>query len=268
VTALVATVFVASLTGSLHCAGMCGAFVMFSVGAERRGSWLRQAAYHGGRLLTYALLGAAAGWVGSAIDVGSAAFGVRRGAMILAGVAMIGFGVVSLLRAFGVRIGSVRVPEPLGRWYRRGYAAAQSLPGAARAFVIGLLSTLLPCGWLYAFVVTAAGTGSVAAGALTMAVFWVGTLPVLAAVGFGVQRLAGPLGRRLPALAAVAIIVVGLAALLGRLQIPDPSTPGAPTHHHGALRPAADTPAIAVLAALREPARVDPRPPAATETRP
>ena len=44
--ALIAAVFTASLLGSLHCAGMCGAFVAFAVGLDgpARPRWRRRAA--------------------------------------------------------------------------------------------------------------------------------------------------------------------------------------------------------------------------------
>ena len=50
---LLITVFLASLSGSLHCAGMCGAFVALAVGgadnAARHQGRVLQAAYHAGR---------------------------------------------------------------------------------------------------------------------------------------------------------------------------------------------------------------------------
>ena len=51
-------------------------------------------------------------------------------------------------------------------------------PPVARALLLGLFSTLLPCGWLYAFAVLAAGTGGPWTGMLVMAAFWAGTVPV------------------------------------------------------------------------------------------
>ncbi|MFQ5457683.1 MAG: sulfite exporter TauE/SafE family protein, partial [Myxococcota bacterium] len=39
----------------------------------------------------------------------------------------------------------------------------------------------------------AAGSGGAANGALVMSAFWLGTLPVMLAVGVGLQALAGPL---------------------------------------------------------------------------
>jgi uncharacterized protein len=67
VIALVAAIFLASLLGSLHCAGMCGAFVAIACGrlGNDRSDWrdavALQTAYHGGRLLTYVTLGMFAG---------------------------------------------------------------------------------------------------------------------------------------------------------------------------------------------------------------
>ena len=84
---------------------------------------------------------------------------------------------------------------------------------------IGLLTTLLPCGWLYSFAITAAGTGSAWKGMLAMTAFWLGTLPALVLVGAGVKRILGPMGRRLPALTCVALVAAGLYTLLGRTLI-------------------------------------------------
>ena len=89
-----------------------------------------------------------------------------------------------------------------------------------RALVMGLVTGCLPCGWLYAFIVTAAGTGTAAAGAATMAVFWLGTLPAMVSLGLGVRALAGPLRRHVPAACAVALILVGLFGVAGRLTDP------------------------------------------------
>ena len=220
-TALVATVFVASLLGSLHCAGMCGPFVAFAVGQPATGSSrLRlQVAYHGGRLVTYMLLGAVAGGLGALLDMTSALAGLQPMAMALAGGLMIAMGATELLRYFGHRIATVRPPKFLAVAVQRGQRLAMALRPTRRALAIGLLTTLLPCGWLYAFALTAAGTGSPAYGALVMAVFWVGTLPVLVALGTSVQLAMGALGKRLPVVCAMALIVVGLTTLAGRFGL-------------------------------------------------
>ena len=92
-------------------------------------------------------------------------------------------------------------------------------PPAARAAILGLASALLPCGWLYAFVVTAGGTGSALAGAVVMAVFWAGTLPVMLAFGEVVSRLSGPLRRHVPATCALVLMILGLWTVALRSQM-------------------------------------------------
>lgn len=217
--ALVTAVFLASLLGSLHCAGMCGAFVAFAVADSEGKPGQRVAlnmAYHGGRLTTYVALGVAAGSVGALLDLSGALVGLSRLAMSLAGAVMILFGISAAMTAMGKRAVRLPVPKFMQKLLAMGHQAAMNFSPVRRALMIGLLTTLLPCGWLYAFAAVAAGTASPLLGGLTMAVFWMGTLPVLVSLGVGVQRLTGALGNRLPHVTAIMLILVGLWALIGR----------------------------------------------------
>lgn len=235
--ALIGTVLLASLLGSLHCAAMCGAFAAFAAlpAPDGPGTRLRQhLAYNGGRLVVYVSLGAFAGALGRVLDVGGAWLGVQRAAAVAAGAVLIGAGLIAALRLLGVRLPSLSAAPVLGRWIRAGHAAALNWPPVLRALAVGLLTALLPCGWLWAFVVTAAGTGSALLGALTMAAFWVGTVPVLAAIGSGAQRLAGLVGRRTQLVACLAVIALGVLALAGRWQMP--------TAHSGHVAPRENPP--------------------------
>jgi sulfite exporter TauE/SafE len=224
--ALFSAVLLASLLGSTHCAGMCGAFVAFAVGAPA-GAQAKpvsrarlNAAYNGGRLVTYSVLGAIAGGLGAALNLGGSLMGVQKVAAGVAAGLMIGFGIVAVLRHLGMRIPRAPVPGVLIRLARAGHAWAFGLSPIQRASVVGLLTTLLPCGWLYAFVVIAAGTASPLAGAAVMATFWLGTLPVMAAIGLGVGSLAGPLRQKLPLVTSLVLIAAGVWTLLGRMAMP------------------------------------------------
>jgi sulfite exporter TauE/SafE len=222
-TPLIVGVFLASLLGSLHCAGMCGAFLAIAVtspaGAGRQRQFPLQAAYHGGRLVTYTVLGVAAGAAGRLLDLTSTLAGVRPVAAALAGATLVAFGVYSLLRIYGLAPAHLPAPAFLQRWLHAGHARAFRRPPTVRAALIGLLTTLLPCGWLYAFVITAAGTANPLFGALTMAVFWLGTLPMMVALGATVRGVTGALGRRMPVLTCVALIAIGLATLINRARL-------------------------------------------------
>jgi hypothetical protein len=219
---LLTTVFVASLLGSLHCAGMCGPFIAFCVGVERqdpRRHAMVQTAYHGGRMISYALLGLIAGALGAAANWGGDVLGIQRTAMVVGGLFMVGFGLASMLRVLGMRIGAARVPKVLQAAFAKGQAFAQRRHPVVRAGVIGLLSIFLPCGWLYFFVIASATTGSAWAGALAMIAFWLGTVPVLAAVGVGVQTLFGPLRRHLPAAMSCLLLIVGIVVIVSGMQV-------------------------------------------------
>jgi len=221
VSALIAGVFVSSLLGSLHCAGMCGPLVaayagMPGVEAGRgRRAWAH-AAYNAGRLVAYVVLGALAGTLGAAVDRAAAWAGVSRAAAIVSGGFIALWGVHAALVALGVRVPRLASPSPLARALGAAMRAVAGWPPATRAAILGLGSALLPCGWLYAFVVTAAGTGGALGGGVVMAVFWTGTLPVMLAFGEAVRALSGPLRRQVPVACAVVLIVMGLLTVFGR----------------------------------------------------
>ncbi len=215
-------VLIASLVGSPHCAGMCGGLVAFCVGASNKGQRLRaQLAYHLSRLLSYSLLGAMAGLLGKGIDLGGSALGIKQFAIVFAGGFMILFGVLSLIRNFGGRLPKLPSIPFVNNLFSRATTLATKLQPVHRSAVIGLLTALLPCGWLYAFVVTAAAAANPLGGALVMAAFWLGTVPVLATVGAGVQVLAGSMAKYLPTFTALLLVGVGLWTIFGRLQVPD-----------------------------------------------
>jgi sulfite exporter TauE/SafE len=222
--ALFSAVLVASLLGSTHCAGMCGAFVAFAVGSPMNGKPVSRArlnaAYNGGRLMTYAVVGGIAGMLGAALDLGGALLGVQKVAMGIAAGLMIGFGIVAVLRHLGLRIPRMPLPGTLIRTARAGHAWAFGLSPLARAGVVGLLTTLLPCGWLYAFVIIAAGTASPVWGPMVMLAFWLGTLPVMATIGLGIGSLAEPLRKRLPLVTSLVLIAAGVWTLFGRMAMP------------------------------------------------
>ena len=217
--ALVFSVFVAALVGSVHCAGMCGSFACLASGgdASRGGGALRStAAYNLGRLLSYMTLGAAAGAAGAGLDKMGAVAGLARPAAIVAGVLLILWGLASLLATFGVRLPALAVPPALASRIARGVRAVQDRPPVVRGLALGVLTAALPCGWLYAFVATSAAAGSALNGATVMAAFWTGTVPMMAAVGLGAQRLLGPARKHLPAFTAVVLVVLGSLTVAGR----------------------------------------------------
>jgi len=226
-TALWATILLSSLAGSLHCVAMCGPLVGLHGGARS----LRLALVHAlGRLTTYATLGALAGAVGRAVDLAGHLAAIQRGAAIAAGIVIIAWGV----RAIAIARGWLRVDGASPALFHRGPGSVielRSRSAVRRAWLVGALTGLLPCGWLWAFVVSAAGTASPWTGAAVMAVFWLGTVPAMT----GLLAIGGPviarIRRRLPVISACVLIALGLATLATRWRDATPTADGATTSH-------------------------------------
>ena len=233
-------VLAASVVGSIHCAAMCGAFVCLYSGmsAPRGISGLSShVAYNLGRLASYLTLGLVAGAIGSRIDAAAMLAGVGRGAAIVAGTLMVAWAVSNIASSFGVRGMAIGTPT----WARQrlgGFVVAtRSWPREFRAAATGLVTTLLPCGWLYTFVVTAGGTGHPLSGALVMAAFWAGTVPLMLGLGLGLHRTMGPVARRLPAASAALVLLLGLLSIAGKVgPTPSPSENARGGHAQHATR--------------------------------
>jgi len=91
-----------------------------------------------------------------------------------------------------------------------------SLPFGTRALLVGALTALLPCGWLYLFAMFAAATASPQQGAMVMVAFWAGTLPALTALVLGIQRLSANSRKLLPLVTAVLLVCAGSFTFSGR----------------------------------------------------
>lgn len=216
----------ASLVGSVHCAAMCGSFTCFysnsAAGRSSDGEPVRfmlrsHALYNAGRLAAYTALGAVAGSVGGHVTHLAAWIGVARGATIVAGMLMILWATSVIAEHRGVRVPVAHAPLFWQKAIGRALNVLRNQHVAVRALSTGLLTGLIPCGWLYVFVSTAAATGSAIDGATVMAVFWTGTVPALMAVGVGAQRLLAPFRERLPQMSAVIVLVMGALTVAGRV---------------------------------------------------
>jgi uncharacterized protein len=219
-TPLIITIFISSLLGSGHCVGMCGAFLAVALdGANRtspRERFNRQVAYHSGRLITYITLGMLAGLLGSAVDLAGSSLGLQRAAAMLAGGMMILFALISLARHFGFTGLRSAMPKSLQTTLLSAHRFISAWGPLTRALAMGLLTTLLPCGWLYAFLIVASALANPIQSAGVMVIFWLGTLPLLALFGLGTQALSGWLRRSLPVATSLIVLVLGGLALSGR----------------------------------------------------
>ncbi len=222
---MLSAILAASLLGSLHCVAMCGPLVGLHGGART----VKLALVHAlGRLATYSVLGALAGLLGRALDLAGELVVVQRAATVVAGLVILGWGGYQLAVALGLRVSAER---PANRVFVAVLVQIRSRRPARRAWLVGVLTGLLPCGWLWAFVIVAAGSGDVLSGALVMTVFWLGTVPVMT----GMLTLGGPMlawvRQRMPVLTALTLIGLGLGTLATRWSAAGVSGLIAPSCH-------------------------------------
>ena len=210
--------FAIGLFTSVHCIAMCGGINLSqSVISARQGGGLFKTNlfYNLGRVISYALVGAAAGGIGSVLSLNGTLKGliaiIAGGVMIVMALNMLG--VFKRLRRF-----SLRIPSGLLRKATSGIKSRSSL-------VIGLLNGLLPCGPLQSMQIYALSTGSALLGALSMLLFSLGTVPLM--MGFGL--LSGKLNRRytriMLTVSAMLIFLMGLNMLWGGLSLSGFSVP-------------------------------------------
>lgn len=208
-TGLLIAVLGASLLGGVHCAGMCGPFALYAATRDGRVRARLLATYHAGRLTTYMLLGVLAGGGGLIADAGGSAVGLPRAATVVAGAALV-------LLALWQLGGRGEEPSKLGGIVAKAKPLIDRLPRSLRPWGVGAVTVLLPCGWLYAYLLVAASTGRPFAAVAVMAAFWIGTVPWLS----GLTLLAKPLARVAPRATRFAtaglLLFAGLYTLTGR----------------------------------------------------
>ena len=207
------TALTTGFLGSVHCLGMCGGVsgtialgaatpssprnhgntlsISIPIVSDRRTPQLLSAsetnvlAFNGGRIASYMIAGALAGSIGGVISQGwvlSETMSARTGLFLFANLMIVATGLYLM--------GLPQLLAPLERAggiiWRHVSPQIKKLPlnTAPRAALFGMLWGWIPCGMVYAMLLTAMSAGSVAAGMLTMLAFGLGTLPAMVAAGW------------------------------------------------------------------------------------
>lgn len=197
-----------------HCTGMCGPLVAAYANAQCQAcpgmSPVRQTGafitYHLGRITTYAAIGLLFGLVGQASQL--------AGSRALQGGVSLAVGIMMLLLGLGL-FGAL----PTQRWVEssslgtRVIGRMRGLLGAtnpASRYGMGMANGLLPCGPVYAMAVGTLAAASPWMGAGAMALFGLGTIPVLVVLGLGAGRVGPKLQKKFNSLGAVVVLLLAL----------------------------------------------------------
>lgn len=220
-------IFVSGLLGSSHCIGMCGPFAAILGSAttswKQNVSW--QLIYSVGRVFTYSVLGAMAGFGGHRLS-GLRWSGVNGTAIlaIAAGMLLVNEGLITagVIRRFRFRKSASGVCPTGG--LLRSMLQQQSRTGV---FLAGVATGFLPCGLVYAFLLTAARTGDLFQGAAVMIAFGLGTIPLMVATGTTASAMPVHWRSRMFTVAGWCVVGLGILSLYRGwvfLFVDDPSS--------------------------------------------
>lgn len=203
-----------------HCAGMCGpltvAFSLSNAGKDKLASFRFHLLLNLGRIVTYALVGAAIGGLGSVLiasgQMAGTGSGLRRAIAIITGTMLIWFGLLQIKPDLLPRLPLFHpISHDLISNAMTEISTQKSwwIPSA-----LGLLWGLIPCGFLYAAQIKAAETGNPILGAATMFAFGMGTLPTMLGVGFFGDRFSADKRSQLFRAGGWVTIAIGIITLL------------------------------------------------------
>ncbi len=168
---------VAGLLTSLHCMGMCGPLACSLLGGQPKSNLVTFGGYHLGKLVSYTLLGAIAGGIGSRFV----------SSLTESPTQLLTWSMAAFFFAMAIGMDRYLIKLPLvGRFSRALTRHALRIHNGFRGLALGLLTPFIPCGPLYIIIWVAALAGSAWGGATMLALFGLGTIPglLLAQVGW------------------------------------------------------------------------------------
>lgn len=203
------------LLGSFHCIGMCGpiAFILPVDRSNNIKKISQISLYHFGRIITYSLIGLLFGLMGKSFYL----FGLQQQLSIFIGVLMI---IVVLIpyRSFN----KYNFSKPLFKIISRlksalGKELKKKSPDTF--LTIGFLNGFLPCGLVYMALFGAIASGDAWEGSLYMAIFGLGTIPMMTtAIYFG-NFLTGKVRRYITKAIPIIVVLMGILFILRGLGL-------------------------------------------------
>ena len=169
------TGFVIGLLGSLHCIGMCGpiALALPTGPGKSIRFYSGRLLYNFGRVITYSVFGLIFGFIGKNLAI----VGLQRWVSIISGVLII----IIVLLPSAAKTGLImklpfgkatqKIKDAFGNLFRKGSLSSM--------LFIGIVNGLLPCGFVYVGIAGAMAVGDVGMGVVYMALFGLGTIPVM-----------------------------------------------------------------------------------------
>lgn len=194
------------LLGSFHCVGMCGP-IAFMLPVDRTNSFRKITqifTYHFGRLLAYSIIGLVFGLVGKGLYI----FGFQQQLSIFIGVLMIV--IVLIPTQFFNRYNFSKPIYKLISKVKSALGKSLKKKTADTFLTIGFLNGFLPCGLVYMAIFASLTMQNAIGGSLYMALFGLGTIPLMTTAIYLGKFLNTTLKQRIQKAIPIFVIIIGL----------------------------------------------------------
>lgn len=215
------------LIGSLHCLGMCGpiAIAIPSRKDHKLSIFIDSIIYNIGRTITYVVLGAMIGLLGTAISLA----GYQEIISVIAGVLLLM--IVVIPRKWETAIAEISIFKNASEWLKGAFRKVFQVKSISSLLLIGILNGLLPCGLVYTALIASVAYGSVLGAMTFMLFFGLGTLPMLAVVFNVKTMLSLGIRKKINKMIPVGIAIVAVILILRGLSLGIPYiSPVLPDH--------------------------------------
>lgn len=209
------TALVLGLAGSFHCIGMCGpiAFVLPVDRSSKSKVIFQTFLYNFGRLISYSLIGVLFGLIGKGLYLA----GFQQRLSVLMGVIMIAT-IVIPISVFNKYNFSKPLYKIIGKVKSKlGFYLNKKSNKAL--FLIGFFNGFLPCGLVYMALIGSISTGNAIQGALYMAIFGLGTIPMMAAAILLGNFVSITIRTKIQKAIPVFVVIIGLLFILRGLGL-------------------------------------------------
>lgn len=203
------------LLGSFHCVGMCGPIAfMLPVDRTNQVKKISQIGiYHFGRLIAYSLIGLVFGLIGKSLFI----FGYQQQLSIIIGILMI-LVVVIPQKTFNKYNFSKPIYNIISK-VKSALGLALKKKTMDTFLTIGFLNGFLPCGLVYMALFAAMAAGNAASGSLYMAVFGLGTIPLMTTAIYFSHFLKGTARQRIQKAIPIFVVIIGALFILRGLGL-------------------------------------------------
>lgn len=199
------TGFTLGLLGSFHCIGMCGPIALSIPGQTRSpfAMFLRGLLYNTGRILTYSCIG----FVFGVLGMGATIAGYQNVLSIVLGSLIIIFALFPHIKLPGKAKDlysgfTSQISKHISTLYKSNSRFS--------SFFIGLLNGFLPCGFVVTALAAALITSTTFHSAIYMALFGLGTLPVMLMMNMAPGYISPKTRSKLRPFSAYFAIIIGL----------------------------------------------------------